>query len=234
MKKSLVCIFSILALVAAGNENKILNEAVDVYYGRNGAVCDKARAFQLFSEVAKNNNPHAFYWVGYCCIKGDGVEKNIAKGLEYYKKSADLGYANAQYAYAHWLYFPHKEVKRDRAAAFSYFKMAAEQNHLKALVFLGHCYRRGHGTPKNYQKAYECYRKAADQGNAVAQYQVGEAYFFRRGVSWDSQALFKYYSMAAAQKYPPALYRTGAAYSNGWGVPLDLAKPPTIIVRLPN
>ena len=193
MKKSLVCIFSILALVAAGNENKILNEAVDVYYGRNGAVCDKARAFQLFSEVAKNNNPHAFYWVGYCCIKGDGVEKNIAKGLEYYKKSADeLKDPRGTGALAH-AYYRGYGVEQDFGKAFQLFQKGAELKDDISLWYLGMMYESGREVEKDDAKAFECYQKSVAQKSWFARYDLGRCYEYGIGTEKNPAKAFEHY-----------------------------------------
>ncbi|KAH0618168.1 hypothetical protein JD844_017158 [Phrynosoma platyrhinos] len=54
--------------------------------------------------------------------------------------------------------------------AFSYFKLAADQNYSKAQFNVAICYEHGRGTKKDIAKALLYYKRAAHQGHTMAQY----------------------------------------------------------------
>ncbi|XP_042320761.1 death ligand signal enhancer isoform X2 [Sceloporus undulatus] len=54
--------------------------------------------------------------------------------------------------------------------AFSYFKLAADQNYSKAQFNVAICYEHGRGTKKDIAKAILYYKRAAQQGHTMAQY----------------------------------------------------------------
>lgn len=64
-----------------------------------------------------------------------GVPMDKAKAAAWYRKSADQGYANAQYNLG-VLYLHGQGVKLDREAALRWLRMAAGQNHQPAMAAL--------------------------------------------------------------------------------------------------
>lgn len=64
-----------------------------------------------------------------------GVPMDKAKAATWYRKSADQGYANAQYNLG-VLYLHGQGVKADREAAIRWLQMAAGQNHQPAKAAL--------------------------------------------------------------------------------------------------
>ena len=85
-----------------------------------------------------------------CYLKGKGVEQNEGLALEYYKKAAEQGSAEAQNYLAH-CYLEGKGVKRNEGLALEYFKKAAEQGFAGAN--LAHCYLEGKGVDQNTELA---------------------------------------------------------------------------------
>jgi uncharacterized protein len=55
-------------------------------------------------------------------------------------------------------------VSRDEAAAASWFRKAATQNHAEAQAALGVLCYEGRGVPRDREQALQWLRKAADQG----------------------------------------------------------------------
>ena len=64
-------------------------------------------------------------------------------------------------------------VKQDYEKALWFYKKAAEQGVVFAMVNCGVCYQFGHGCEQDYYKAMEYYRAAADKGNAKAMWNLG-------------------------------------------------------------
>ena len=61
-----------------------------------------------------------------------------------------------------------KGVKQDYALAYTWWKKAAEQGHVKAMVNLATCYEMGIGTIQDVSEAYCWYGKATDLGDTFA------------------------------------------------------------------
>ncbi|XP_077165733.1 death ligand signal enhancer [Paroedura picta] len=64
--------------------------------------------------------------------------------------------------------------KKQHAAAFHLFKLAADQNYSKAQFNVGLCYEHGRGTEKDMAKAVLYYQRAARQGHPMAQYRYAK------------------------------------------------------------
>ena len=90
-------------------------------------------------------------------------------------------------------------LKADRNEAVRWYRLAAEQGHLRAQVNLGNMYRAGDGLPKDQAEAAKWYRKAADQGDGSAQAHLGLLYSLGEGVTKDDVAAYKWFLLAAAQ-----------------------------------
>ncbi|RIA87324.1 hypothetical protein C1645_878101 [Glomus cerebriforme] len=101
---------------------------------------------------------------GRCYSCGIGVEKNYIKAFEYYKKSADQGYLNAQfqlgYCYSNGIGIGYSTTNIKRA--FEYYKIAAEKGHINAQNNLGILYENGLGIGKDLEKAIYWFQKAAE------------------------------------------------------------------------
>jgi hypothetical protein len=66
---------------------------------------------------------------------------------------------------------------RDPKAAFQSYKDLAEQNSVHAMIWLGNCYRWGHGTEACFDSAYESYTKAINAGSWLATLKIAELMF---------------------------------------------------------
>ena len=62
--------------------------------------------FSKNQKQAKKGNAAAQFNLGICYEQGRGVEKDTKKAFEWYKKSAEQGFADAQYNLARSLFTP--------------------------------------------------------------------------------------------------------------------------------
>ena len=53
---------------------------------------DYAKAVEYFTRAAESGAPHAFFGLGECYYAGKGVEKDLEKAAEYYRKALEAGY----------------------------------------------------------------------------------------------------------------------------------------------
>jgi len=106
--------------------------------------------------------------LGSMYLNGQGVPKDYAKAIKWYRKAADQKSAYAQGSLG-WMYQNGLGVQKDDAEAVRWYRMAADQGNAAAQYSLGLAFENGRGVPRNEAEALEWYRKAADQGFAEAQ-----------------------------------------------------------------
>ena len=69
---------------------KLYNEAESFFNKK-----DYKKAFNIYMECAKENDPESLYMVGYMYEEALGVEENIEEAFKYYKQAADLDFVDA-------------------------------------------------------------------------------------------------------------------------------------------
>ncbi|MCQ2343515.1 MAG: sel1 repeat family protein [Paludibacteraceae bacterium] len=142
---------------------------------------------------------------------------NKQEALRLCRKSADLGFAPAQFNMAIF-YYNGDGVQKDLTKTVEWLEKSAPQGFLQAQKQLAICYAQGIGTAKDAKKAAFWYEKAAQQGDADAQYKIGTAYYRGNGVIPDYEQAVKWYEKAAAQGVSEAMNDLGLCYENGLGV----------------
>lgn len=158
------------------------------------SICSFASAKGSFSKKstieelvtgAEKGDASAQYWIGnkYSNVI-DGTDVNFEKAFEYYKKSAEQGYAPAQ-ARLGLLYNFGAGVTKDLKQAILWCRKAAEQGDVSGQNFLGIMYANGEGVAKDLMQAAYWYQKAAEQGVASAQIKLGYMYVDGTGVLKD-------------------------------------------------
>lgn len=90
-------------------------------------------------------------------------------------------------------------LKKDLAAAVSWYLQAAEKGDAEAQHKLGDCHLHGQGVAENPAEAVKWYRKAAETGYAEAQASLGFCYQKGLGVPADLAEAKRWYTRAASQ-----------------------------------
>ena len=147
-------------------------------------------------------------------------EKDYTEAMRWYRKSAEQGYAKAQFNIG-LLYDNGWGVGQDYQEAMRWYRKAADQGNARAQCNVGYLYESGNGVGKDSKEAMRWYRKAADQDYARAQCNVGYLYESGKGVGQDYQQTMRWYRKAAYQEYARAQYNVGVLYYNGNGVDQD-------------
>ena len=241
--------FKIASAYETGNgKKKDLTESLNWY--RKAAVQGHAEASGKLKTVelllnAQNGKADAQYELARAYETGNGVKKDLAEAIEWYKKAAALNHVEAQYRLAQ-AYETGEGVKQGKnlAEAVKWYRKAAEQNHVSAQYKLALAYETGNGVKKDLAEAVKWYKKAAEKGNteaqkklkttelllnaqngsAEAQYQLAQAYETGDGVPKDLAEAVKWYRKAADQGIADAQYKLALAYENGNGVKKDLTE----------
>lgn len=171
-------------------------------------------------ERAEQGNSKAQTQLGYYYHTGDGVERDYAKALKWYRLAAEQGNVDAQYnlgvAYAFG-----EGANKDLTQASDWYQRAAEQGHKVAAFSLGLSYLYGDGVRQDGGQAATWFRQSAEQGYTRAQVQLASIYHTGEGVPQDYEATAYWYRQAAERGHATAQYNLGKLYRAGRGVPKD-------------
>ena len=166
--------------------------------------------YEDFCEAQKDpTDPVVQYLLGTYFRSKEGQENRDAME-KWFRKSAEQGYAPAQYVVAHCC--------GGGPEAMEWFHKAAEQGFAQAQHVLGDCYKDGRNVEKDEVEAAKWYRKAAEQGDASAQISLGDCYKDGIGVEKDERKAVEWYQKAAEQGYGNAWYDLGKCCEEGIGV----------------
>ncbi len=177
-------------------------------------------SFEALKRKAETGDGTAQFNVALRYANGQGVVKDDAEAVKWYRKAAEQNDARAQ-TYLGSCYEFGRGVAKDVAEAVKWYRRAAEQNDSRAQFNLGVCYENGRGVAKNEAEAVTWYRKAAEQNEADAQYNLGIFYRTGRGVAKDEIEAAKWDRKAAEQGVAQAQFNLGVSYEFGNGVAKD-------------
>jgi len=117
----------------------------------------------------------AQYRLGNMYNFGDGVRRDYAQALVWYRKGAEQGDAKSEFQLGGLYHFGHG-VLQDDAQGFAWTMKAAEQGDGDARFFIATCYGEGWGVAKDDAQEIAWLRKGAEQGHLGSQFFLGRAY----------------------------------------------------------
>ena len=148
------------------------------------------------TKLAENSDAEALFKLGQLYQRGDVVEQNYAKAIEFYQKAAELKYDEALFALGRCYYFG-IGVKQNYNEAMNYFLKSAKNGNSKSQEFVAQMYYDGSGVEQNYYKAFDYYFKAAAGNNGSAQFSVGYMLAEGIGVKQNIELAKKYLEISA-------------------------------------
>ena len=125
---------------------------------------DYAITIPLLRPMADQGNAIAQYVLGVIYKNGQGVPKDDAEAVWWFRKAAEQKYSEAQFSLGSQ-YFRGLGVTKDYVEAARWYRRAAEQGHAAAQALLGVMYGKGQGVPKDYVQAYMWLNLASTGGN---------------------------------------------------------------------
>ena len=171
-------------------------------------------------EVAESGDAEAQVLLGAFYTWGQGVPKDNAEAVKWYRKAAEQGDAEAQFRLGA-MYFSGVGLEQDYAEALNWLRRAADQGNAGAEGLLGATYLKGQGVKRDYAEALNWFRKAAEQGNANSECGLGGLYYFGWGVTKDYGEAVRWFRKAAEQGDAYAEYMLGVMYGKGQGMKRD-------------
>jgi len=100
---------------------------------KRGSEIDNSAYISKLQDQDKANNPLAQYELGKIYYDGIGVNRNHKIAKEYWIKSANNGYSQAQYSLG-YLYLFGEGIILDYKEGCKWLKLASEQNHSEAML----------------------------------------------------------------------------------------------------
>jgi uncharacterized protein len=171
----------------------------------------------LFSALcmAQSTSPDALYERGMDAITGIGPSRNDSQGIEYFRRSAGLGYGPAQIALAYY-YDTGVFLAPDPGQALDLYRKAAQQGDPLAAWLAGRLYLSGGAIPRDPEAAKKWLKISADRNNAYGAYFLG-----RLMAEQDYTKAPALYKIAADQGLPQAQYFYARTLKDGRGIPQD-------------
>lgn len=192
--------------------------------GDEGFPKDLKIARKWFETGAQHGSAHCFKHLGEMYLEGIGGDKNVEKGLEYYRKASELNIPAAQSELGK-IYEQGIYTKKDLARARKLYQLAADQDYARAQNQLAYFIAKGlDGSKPDFTAAFTLDLKAAKQGLPESQYNVGRALDLGIGVKQDKKAARDWYEAAVKQGNPHACNNLANMYFDGTtpGIKRDL------------
>lgn len=187
---------------------------------KNGENYNPEFAVKLFTEAANGGITVAKYKLGKLFLSGDGVEKDIAKAVEWLKQAALEENEFAEYALGR-IYLKGAEVEKDDVVAEEYLLKAANRGNKYAAYLLGKEYLSGETFGKDAENAEKYLLKAAEHDNKFAEYILGKEYLRGENFPKDVQKAIDYLKRSAENGLSFAEYELGKIYLFGNDIPKD-------------
>ena len=113
-----------------------------------------AADFNQTQRLANQGNARAQRDLGTMYEYGNGISKDYAKALEWYKKFSSLGYIIPKFKIAA-MYYQYKGVRQDYTEALKVYRPLAEKGYSSAQFNLGLAYYEGKGVRQDKAEAKE-------------------------------------------------------------------------------
>ncbi len=152
---------------------------------------------ELVREAAGNGDPAFEYLLGYLYGAGQGLQQSDANALEWFRRSAEHGFADGQLALS-GMYYHGRAVSKDLPTALIWLRRAADQNHAESQFWLGTLHMNGmdKALARDASEAFFWFRRAAENGSAKAMSALGWLYEEGAGVARDPEKAAQWYRRA--------------------------------------
>lgn len=181
-------------------------------------------ALNEWLSLAKQGDAQAQYHLGKLFAKGQGVPENDAKALEWFRKSATQGYADAQLILGVMYLTGAEGLSKNSGLAVEWFYKAAQQGSARAQFLLGNMFLLGRGVPKNIDAGVTWLQNAAEQNNPKAMLVLAKLSEAGVGLPKDLSQAAHWYQQSAQQGVAKAQYALGELYLDGRGVEEDASQ----------
>jgi localization factor PodJL len=148
------------------------------------------------ADAAASGDALALFELGARYTEGRGVTTDLAEAANWYRLSAERGFAPAQYRLAN-LFEKGTGVDRDVVRAMQYYRQSASAGNASAMHNLAVLYASGAAGAPDYKSAVDWFIKAADRGVSDSQFNLAILYARGNGVPQNLEESYKWFAVAA-------------------------------------
>ena len=162
-----------------------------------------------------------YYYLGRLFYFGtENIDGSLEGSMEYFEKSADLGYSPAIFQMGISYYYGYRDeyCTPDYGKALEFFIKAQNEN---GDFFIGECYFYGNGVKRSYEKAISIYEKLMKKGYTQAAMRLGHMYRDGTGVEKNIEKAIEYYTFAGERGNSAGCLYLAKMYLYGEGVEVD-------------
>lgn len=188
-------------------------EAVSLYEDK-----DYKGARAIAEALAKKGDARAMAMLGVLYQKGQGVEADLNKAVEWYADAAEKGNLGAQYSLGE-IYLNGTLGEADPQRGRYWMEKAAKQGKPEAQHRMG--LLAASETPPDWLEAAEWFSKAAEQDYPDSQYNLGVLFAEGRGVEESKIRAGEWFAKAAVKGHRDAALDYGIMVFRGDGVKKD-------------
>jgi TPR repeat protein len=153
---------------------------------------------------------------GMNALVGSGATRSGANAIEYFHRSAEMGYAPAQVVLG-YLYETGRVTTADPGQAFDWYKKAAQQDDPLAQWLAGRIIYAGQVPGRDLNEAAGFLQSSADHGNPFGEYLLGQIKLERQ----DYSSAATWFRKAAEQGLPQAQGQLAMLLRDGRGFAQD-------------
>ncbi len=210
----------------ASESNLALNNLAKCYIYGIGVERDPSEAFKLLLKNAEVKES----WLAYLYLarlyeKGIGVQANLEKMAEFYKKGTELlAWQRPYYQGYYGLYLIRGiGVREDKKSGWKMIQRSIQSNNAAGWYTKGECYRFGYGVEPDIVKAVRCYKRAIQMesgmdGKIKAKFALGCMFELGQGgLSQNFQTAFEHFNFAANRMHQEAQWKIGIFCESGTG-----------------
>ncbi|WP_455211965.1 tetratricopeptide repeat protein, partial [Kaarinaea lacus] len=195
------------------------------YFTGNAVEKNISEAIKWFELAATQKHTKAQFQLGIIYLYGEtGIKPNHVYALNYLREAAKNHYAEAQYEMGNY-YLMGKTENVNYPEAVKWYRAAAKQQHVPAMVALGKILNEGRGGIKTQpDEAKQLLSLAAESGNADAMEYLREMVRHSSETYRNAASITDFNATLndASAGHIPSQYEVGMAYLKGNGVEADM------------
>ena len=166
--------------------------------------------------ITSGLNARELYEQGMNALEGSNASHSGANAIEFFHRSADLGFAPAQVVLGYF-YETGRNTPIEPGQALEWYKKAARQDDPLAQWLVGRTIYLGAVPPRDLNDAAGWLEKASAHGDPFAEYLLGKIALERNQYARSAEQ----FRQAAQQGLPQAQHELALLLREGKGVPLD-------------
>lgn len=205
-----------LLIQAAGAGDMRAMKSLAQLYSSSADTAGGQAAAYWFEKAAEKGDVNSMALLGGMLLNGEGVTKNVDRGLGYLNQAASQGSGQALLVLGR-AYRDGVNVPQNLQKGMEYINQAAARGEPGALIDQADASATGVGALYDPVRAVALYQQAASYDQRAAYVGLGEAYANGRGVPRNDNTAFDYYKKAADLGSTVGMRRLAEMYQGGRG-----------------